>query len=277
MKGFIALLIFIILEMLIPYKKERIFKWGVVSDLAWYVDVQPMVIQTIYHKYVNIPFFHGIDVSHLSFVVQFIIAFFAMELGYYWFHRLLHVSETLWKFHQLHHSITELNCISASRNHFVDIALGLVVASIVYACFNGFNNGIFPLFGFLYSVHGIYKHANIRFKIGALQYFIIGSEMHRAHHLKDARYQMANYGNIVSVYDWIFGTAYYPNESDYAGIPYGTDKEYSDNFVTHNIQIFKPDNWKNDPVVRFFKRIKLPWLFVRPIHQINSVEEAKTK
>jgi sterol desaturase/sphingolipid hydroxylase (fatty acid hydroxylase superfamily) len=57
------------------------------------------------------------------------------------------------------------------------------------------------------------SHANTTLRIGPLIYIFVGPEMHRWHHARDIRFQSVNFSNNLSIFDWIFGTAYVPREA----------------------------------------------------------------
>ena len=50
-------------------------------------------------------------------------------------------------------------------------------------------------------------HSNSTIRMGPLIYFFVGPEMHAWHHSADPDRQRHNFGNNLSVFDWIFGTA----------------------------------------------------------------------
>lgn len=55
---------------------------------------------------------------------------------------------------------------------------------------------------------GMLNHANVRWRLGPLIYVFVGPEMHRWHHALDRDRRECNYGNNLSIFDWMFGTAY---------------------------------------------------------------------
>jgi Fatty acid hydroxylase len=62
--------------------------------------------------------------------------------------------------------------------------------------------------------------------LGKLQYFINGPEMHRWHHSDDeGKEYQNNYGTKFAFWDWIFGTAYYPNPRIKKPIQYGISRD----------------------------------------------------
>ena len=54
-------------------------------------------------------------------------------------------------------------------------------------------------------------HSNLNVRIGPLIYLLVGPEMHRWHHSTDPTMQRQNFGNNLSLFDWIFGTAVVPD------------------------------------------------------------------
>ena len=52
---------------------------------------------------------------HLSQFMSFLISFVVIDYLYYWNHRLLHQT-TLWCWHQVHHTVTNMDVLGTSRN-----------------------------------------------------------------------------------------------------------------------------------------------------------------
>jgi len=58
----------------------------------------------------------------------------------------------------------------------------------------------------------MYIHSNIDVHSGWLQYIINGPEMHRWHHAdKDDEAYNKNFSTKIAVWDWLFGTAFFPS------------------------------------------------------------------
>ena len=51
-----------------------------------------------------------------------------------------------------------------------------------------------------------FSHANTRLRLGPLNYLVVGPEMHRWHHAANDTDSRTNFGNNLSIFDWIFGT-----------------------------------------------------------------------
>jgi hypothetical protein len=68
----------------------------------------------------------------------------------------------------------------------------------------------------------MFIHSNIDVRLGKLQYFINGPEMHRWHHSDDeGKEYQNNYGTKLAIWDWMFGTAFLPNPNERKPIQYG--------------------------------------------------------
>ncbi|MEO1334709.1 MAG: sterol desaturase family protein, partial [Myxococcota bacterium] len=60
------------------------------------------------------------------------------------------------------------------------------------------------------AVWGMWIHANIDVRTGALQFVINGPEMHRWHHSDELEMPGKNFSTKIALWDWVFGTAYLP-------------------------------------------------------------------
>ncbi len=60
------------------------------------------------------------------------------------------------------------------------------------------------------SSWGMFNHSNIRVRMGALLYLFNGPELHRRQHELGAPAGGCNFSTKFALWDWIRGTAYYP-------------------------------------------------------------------
>ena len=63
----------------------------------------------------------------------------------------------------------------------------------------------------LYTLNAFFQHSNINLRYGWLNYIVNSSEHHRWHHSRDAKESNNNYGNIIILWDLIFGSFYLPS------------------------------------------------------------------
>lgn len=206
-------LFFIGLERLFPYTKgQRLFHEGFFSDLFLYTFVQSAILSVVIGWIIQwIDSASGI--SRLTFIrelpiwVQVVLFVITHDLYIYLFHRWQHRNKWLYRIHEAHHSPKEMDWISGSRSHSLEI---LINQTIEYAPIMLLASPEIAIYkGIIDAVWGMYIHSNIDVKSGALQFVINGPEMHRWHHAK-GKGNSVNYATKLAVWDWMFGTAYLP-------------------------------------------------------------------
>ena len=143
--------------------------------------------------------------------VQFLTFFIVSDFLQWNVHRLLHHVPFLWQFHKIHHSAPKLDWAVNFRFHWIEI---VVYKSLTYLplAFLGGDPG--PLFVAYVAgtAWGHYNHANVRWKLGPLRYVFNSPSMHLWHHdTSDEGGVAKNYGIVLSAWDWLFGTAYWPD------------------------------------------------------------------
>ena len=166
--------------------------------------------------------------SHLT---QLIIMLVARDFIHYWIHRLLHLVPALWAFHKVHHSVLEMGFAAHLRYHWMET---IVYRSLEYIPLGllGFSVQDFFIVHIFTLAIGHLNHANIRLPLGPLRYVFNSPQMHLWHHARELpRVYGANFGLTLSVWDWLFGTVYWPKDS--AELPLGFE----------NVEVFPQDFW----------------------------------
>ncbi|TXF91259.1 sterol desaturase family protein [Neolewinella aurantiaca] len=90
-----------------------------------------------------------------------LLGFFVRDFIQWWVHRLLHRSDFLWRFHQVHHSVQEMGFAAHLRYHWMET---VVYRTIEYLPLALLGIGLYDFFIIhLFSLAwGHYNHANIR-------------------------------------------------------------------------------------------------------------------
>ncbi|MCA1778593.1 MAG: sterol desaturase family protein [Xanthomonadaceae bacterium] len=133
-----------------------------------------------------------------------LLAFLAYDFLYYWLHRAHHRIGVLWAVHEVHHSGEDMNFGLAIRQpilgeltswpFFTPLALLGIPPEIFLAV-----SGVQVLYQ--YSLHNSYVP-----RLGMLEKWLQTPALHRVHHASNAKYIDRNYGNILAIWDRIFGT-----------------------------------------------------------------------
>lgn len=140
---------------------------------------------------------------------QFAAFFLFNDFGRYWLHRWHHEIGWMWRIHRVHHSPVEMDALSASRVHVFE---GIIKYGLLVLPFRVL--GIDPTVILVYSILDIIKafwhHANLKTEIGKLNYVLNSAELHWWHHAMEGPGQHSNYGSVLSIWDRLFGTFYFP-------------------------------------------------------------------
>jgi len=141
-------------------------------------------------------------------VVIFILNFAILDLSDYWRHRFSHHYGWWYGIHSLHHAEDQLTFWSDDRSHILEDA-------ITYLCLItvGLTIGVpslqFPFLILGFRLIGSMSHSNTRIGYGWFgDHIFISPRFHRTHHaLRAAGRRSCNYGTALSLWDTLFGTA----------------------------------------------------------------------
>ncbi len=141
-------------------------------------------------------------------VAQLVVFLLVNDFARYWLHRWHHSSPLLWRIHRVHHAVVEMDALSTFRVHILEavIKYGLIVLPFHFL---HVDRSVILLYSAVDILKGFWHHANLRTYIGPLNYVFNSAELHWWHHSTEAKGQRANYGSILSIWDWLFGTAHY--------------------------------------------------------------------
>lgn len=131
-------------------------------------------------------------------------------------HVLQHRVPLLWRFHRLHHSVQQLDALTAIRSHPVEVFVNrLTFATFVLVL--GVNPAVVAVYAFLDLLQGLWVHSNTHTRLGWLNRLVATQEFHHWHHADDPAAIDRNFGGFLSIWDWLFGTAYCPSDREING------------------------------------------------------------
>jgi sterol desaturase/sphingolipid hydroxylase (fatty acid hydroxylase superfamily) len=157
-------------------------------------------------------------------VLVALLSFVVVDFSAYWVHRIHHENRILWPFHAVHHSAEVMTPITLYRKHPVYDFLGGITASAMLGFVMGVLLGVFVGGVSPYTIGGInmayyifhlvgsnLRHSHIWLSYGpVLEHILISPAQHQVHHSVDVRHHDKNYGEVLAIWDWMFGTLYVP-------------------------------------------------------------------
>lgn len=215
------ILLVVILERKIPYTKEiKLFRKDFWLDLIWYTLIQSYFLKLVIFDVIILPFKNYLgwigngSISHWPIWVLIVFFLVTHDFYIYWFHRWQHHNKWLWKTHEAHHSVRDVDWLAGSRSHPLEILINQTIefAPIILLLDSKTAAIIVPIKAFLDAVWGIWIHSNIDLKLGRFIYLMNGPEMHQWHHANHKEVFYANYATKFSFFDWVFGTAFLPEK-----------------------------------------------------------------
>lgn len=157
-------------------------------------------------------------------------------------HYIEHHVPLFWEFHKVHHSVTVLTPVSATRFHPVDlllrgtlVALFLGTSTALFVRWTGTAPTGFDFLGtgvffFLYGLSANLRHSHLWISYGPLSYVFVSPAQHQIHHSTDERHLNKNLGTIFAFWDYFAGTLEVPREP--ASLTFGLTEGEHENFRT---------------------------------------------
>jgi sterol desaturase/sphingolipid hydroxylase (fatty acid hydroxylase superfamily) len=212
----IALLfvVFVPLEKLFAFRKQRVFRTGLLTDLTHILVngavTAVAVVALVVVAAIPVFWIRRFDlVGALPTGVAVGLAVALVAVGNYWGHRLTHQVPFLWRFHSVHHSIEQMDWVASGRLHPLDQAF--TQAFTVFPLFLlGYGAGVFGGVAVFITLLALFQHANVRLRFPGVRWVINTPEWHHWHHAIDDDARDKNFG--LPVVDKIFGTAYLPKD-----------------------------------------------------------------
>jgi sterol desaturase/sphingolipid hydroxylase (fatty acid hydroxylase superfamily) len=176
-------------------------------------------------------------IAHWGFPAQ-VVAFLVVSDFLQWcIHVLLHRIPILWTFHKVHHSITVMDWAGNFRFHWLEI---LVYKSLQWLplAWLGAPERVVLAVAVFSTVWGNLNHSNVNVRLGPLRYVLNNPRMHLWHHdVSDEGGVAKNFGIVLSLWDWSFGTVFWPRDRNPGGLGYPGMQEMPAHFPG---QVFWP-------------------------------------
>ncbi|WP_394803171.1 sterol desaturase family protein [Membranihabitans marinus] len=170
----------------------------------------------------------AVEIGSWPVVLQWLTMFVVVDFVQWFIHILLHRIPFLWEFHKLHHSVKEMGFAAHFRFHWMEIVVYKTLQYIPLAMI-GFGIQDFFIIHVFTILVGHLNHSNIGWDYGPFKYLLNNPKMHIWHHAKILPYEHrygANFGQSLSIWDYIFKTAYIPKDGKNIELGFPGDEEY---------------------------------------------------
>jgi sterol desaturase/sphingolipid hydroxylase (fatty acid hydroxylase superfamily)/CDGSH-type Zn-finger protein len=184
-------------------------------------------------------------VDSWPFWIQLLVFLFVDDLLQYWYHRSSHEYKWLWKLHRPHHAAEEMGFLVSYREAVwfyvfmpniwwlgiftflgggMGVAVGIVLKQVVVVS----SHSLATWDSFFYNRPRLIPIVKV------LERIFITPAFHHAHHAKskidDIGQPNGNFGNMFSIWDQVFGSAYYSHQFP---SEYGLQADPKDNWASH--------------------------------------------
>lgn len=183
-----------------------------------------------------------LDLSSLHWGAQLVIYFLIADVTQWGVHVMLHRVPFFWKFHKVHHSVKEMGFAAHLRYHFVENVVYQPAKYVALSLIFGFELQYAFYIYYLAVLIGHLNHANLNVDYGPLKYFFNNPKMHIWHHAKELPEKHPfgmNFGISLSIWDYLFGTAYVPSNGRDIELGFPEDESYPQGFIGQLLEPFK--------------------------------------
>lgn len=238
--------IFVPLERLVNIKHQAFFRSEFLVDLSYYMlnsivvgmvlGAPLLLVGGAVHQLIPPATLEAI--AALPGGVRLILGLVVGEIGFYWGHRFSHEIPFLWRFHSIHHSAKEVDFLTNTRAHPVDMVFPRMCGFIPVLAFGltGDSPTVTALVLVIGTLWGFFIHANVHWRFGFLEHIISTPFFHRWHHTNDGL-RDCNYAAMFSFVDHLFGTYHSP---DHWPGSYGIDTPMPSSLGAQLLQPFMP-------------------------------------
>lgn len=138
----------------------------------------------------------------------FFATLLARSLAAYWVHRASHRVDWLWRIHQVHHCDVAVDVTTSFRAHPGEVLIMVAWVTALTAAL-GLSPAALFAYETVYALVNLWTHADVhtgRWVERRLGWLLATPSFHHVHHSAERRMTDSNYGELVTLWDSLFGT-----------------------------------------------------------------------
>ena len=143
----------------------------------------------------------------LPWIVMLAVLLIVESFASYWTHRAMHALPPLWRIHRVHHADSAVDVSTSLRHHPLELAVTLPVSALIILAIGAPVSAVVASQTIM-TAASIFQHADIGFprRERALGKWLVTPEIHRLHHSPEQQLHDGNYGDLIILWDRLFGT-----------------------------------------------------------------------
>ena len=174
---------------------------------------------------------HGVGLMNqvqVPFLAAAVATVLVRSLATYVMHRLSHAVPLLWRVHRVHHSDTSIDLSTGFRNHPLELAIVVPFYGAATIAF-GLDAGVLILYEAIGIVFTLWDHANLALPEPVdrlLRRLLVTPAVHHIHHSSRRADTDSNYGEVLTLWDRLFGTYRELPHEDLRATRFGLGDDY---------------------------------------------------
>ena len=141
----------------------------------------------------------------------------------YWTHRAMHAIPLFWRVHRVHHSDDSVDISTSFRNHPLELLITIPTSAVVVLAIGAPVSVVVTAQTIMFAA-SVFHHADIELPMSIerkLALVLVTPRVHRLHHNPERRVHDSNYGDLVTLWDRLFGSFTRPGPRG----PVGLDRQ----------------------------------------------------
>jgi sterol desaturase/sphingolipid hydroxylase (fatty acid hydroxylase superfamily) len=163
--------------------------------------------------------------------MAFVSALVMTDAIEYLFHRAQHRFSLLWKMHELHHSAEHFDVTVTYRNFWIEPLIKTACLYPLVGVLFKIPPGVGAAVAMAFMLNNHVVHMNLKFASKRHTLIFNNPQYHRMHHSRDPRDYDRNFGAMLLIWDYLFGTLQRPARDQFPDV--GLDSGNAPRILCH--------------------------------------------